>query len=76
VGGDRTVDPMTGPIAAPLGYPPDTIMTREQVAAALGVSPDTVERNGAIPVSYALGPRTPRYLWGDVVAWMRQSSAA
>ncbi len=64
------------PLSVPLGYPPDTVMTREQVAAALGVSPDTVERNGGMPVSYALGPRSPRYVWGDVVAWIRQGRAA
>lgn len=67
---------MTGPVAQPIGFLPDTVLTREQLAAALGVSPDTVERNGAIPVSYALGPRSPRYIWGDVVAWIRQGKAA
>jgi hypothetical protein len=67
---------MTGPVPIPVGFPPETILTREQLAGALGVSPDTVERHGAIPVSYALGPRSPRYIWGDVVAWMRQASAA
>ena len=67
---------MTGPIPNPIGYPPETVLTREQVAAALGISPDSVERNGAIPVSYALGPRTPRYVWGDVVNWIREAGKA
>ena len=67
---------MTGPIQQPVGFLPDTILTKEQVAAALGVSPDTIERNPSIPVTYALGQRSPRYVWGDVVAWMRKGLAA
>lgn len=59
----------------PLGFLPDTVMTRQQVAAALGVSEDTVERSG-IPCSRALGERTPRYVWADVVAWIRKGIAA
>jgi hypothetical protein len=67
---------MTGPIVNPIGFPPDTVLTRDQLAAALGVNPDTVERNEFIPVSYALGPRLPRYVWGDVVAWLRSKGKA
>lgn len=60
---------------SPLGYPPLTVMTRLQVAAALGVSDDTVERSG-IPCSRALGDRSPRYVWADVVEWIRKGIAA
>lgn len=67
---------MTGPVPVPVGFPPDTIMTRDQLAAALGVNPDTIERHGGIPVSYAIGPRSPRYVWGDVVAWIREGGKA
>lgn len=61
--------------AKPMGFLPETVMTQTQVAAALGVSLDTLERAG-IPASYALGQRTPRYIWGDVVAWLRKGVAA
>jgi hypothetical protein len=54
----------------PTGFPPDTILTRDQLALALSTSVDTIERSG-IPASYALGSRCPRYVWKDVVAWFQ-----
>jgi hypothetical protein len=57
------------------GYPPETVLTRIQLATALGVSEDTIERSG-IPCSRALGERCPRYIWGDVVEWIRKGVAA
>jgi hypothetical protein len=62
---------VTPAVALAVGYPPDTILTREQLAVALSTSDDSIERAG-IPASYALGSRSPRYIWGDVVAWFRQ----
>jgi hypothetical protein len=59
----------------PVGYPPETVMTRQQLAGALSTSEDSIERS-KIPVSYALGPRNPRYVWGDVVEWIRKGVAA
>lgn len=61
--------------AAPQGYPPETVMTRQELADALRVSEDTIERSTA-PVSYALSNQKPRYIWGDVVAWLRKGIAA
>jgi hypothetical protein len=58
-------------VSPSLGFPPDTILTRDQLAVALSVSVDTIERAG-IPASYALGSRCPRYIWKDVVAWFQQ----
>jgi hypothetical protein len=58
-------------VTPPLGFPPDTILTRDQLALALSVSVDTIERSG-IPASYALGTRCPRYIWGDVIRWFRE----
>lgn len=61
---------MTEPLREPIGFPPETVMTKEQLASALNVHVDTLDRSG-IPASYALGSRTPRYIWGDVIQWMR-----
>jgi hypothetical protein len=66
---------MTSTPPSPMGFPPDTILTREQLALALSTSVDTIERSG-IPASYALGSRCPRYLWKDVVAWFQQGGRA
>jgi hypothetical protein len=50
-------------------YTRDTVLTRRQLAAALYTSEDTIERAG-LPASYALGARSPRYIWGDVIDWL------
>jgi hypothetical protein len=63
------------PVSTPLSFAPDTVLTREQVAAALSVSVDTIERSG-VPVSYALGDRTPRYVWRQVIAYIERGVAA
>lgn len=65
---------MTAPTATPIGFSPETVMTREQVASALGVCEKTVERS-SIPVTYSLGERSPRYIWTDVVEWLRKGIA-
>lgn len=57
------------------GFPPETVMTQEQLAAALNVSVDQIQRSG-LPVSYALGQRCPRYIWRLVVAYLEQGTAA
>jgi hypothetical protein len=54
---------------------PCTVLTKRQLAGALGTSEDSIDRS-SIPVSYALGPRNPRYIWGDVVEWIRKGVAA
>ena len=58
------------PPSPPLGFPPDTVMTRQQLALALSTSEDSIERAG-VPASYALGSRNPRYIWADVIQWFR-----
>ena len=59
----------------PLGYLPDTVFTQEELAGVLGVSVDTLTRS-AVPVSYALGERKPRYIWKHVIAWLEKGIAA
>ena len=59
----------------PIGFPPDTVLTKAQLAVALNVSEDTIERAG-IPASYALGSRCPRYVWADVIQWFRSGGRA
>jgi hypothetical protein len=60
-------------MTAPQGYPPETVMTQQQLAAALNVSVDTVIRAG-VPAVYRLGKQTPRYIWGDVLAWLKAAA--
>ncbi len=52
---------------------PDTVLTQQQVAAALNVSVQTVIRSG-IPASYRLGKQSPRYIWGEVIAWLKEAA--
>ena len=59
-----------GSVSPPMGFPPDTVMTRHQLALALSTSEDSIER-AAIPATYALGSRCPRYIWKDVIAWFQ-----
>ncbi len=66
---------MSGPMTDPVGYPPDTVLNKDQCAAALGISLDTLERS-RVPVSYALGERTPRYLWRQVCEYIGRGAAA
>ena len=59
----------------PQGFLPETVMTRPELAAVLRTSEDSLERS-TCPVSYTLGDRQPRYIWSDVVAWLRKGIAA
>jgi hypothetical protein len=73
-GGSARVNPTArigAPACGPVGYPPETIMTRQQLATVLSTSEDSIERAG-VPASYALGPRSPRYIWGDVIHFFRK----
>jgi hypothetical protein len=62
-------------VQGPQGFRPETVLTKRQLAGVLDTSEDSIERS-SIPVSYALGPRNPRYVWGDVVEWIRKGAAA
>lgn len=45
-------------------------------ARFLGIAADELSRlasAGLVPVSYALGPRSPRYLRGELVEWLRDN---
>jgi hypothetical protein len=54
-------------------YPPDAILTEEEVAAWLLVSPKTVSR---YPIKRAqLGGRTRRYIAEDVYTFIRSRAA-
>jgi predicted DNA-binding transcriptional regulator AlpA len=57
----------TGPAA----FPPDTVLTIPQACEALGISEDTYARN-QLPVSVALGERSRRVVWADLIAFIRQ----
>lgn len=56
-----------------LSYPPDAVLTVEEVAAWLGVSEKTVSRYGIKRIR--LGGRTTRYLAEDVYAYLRAKAA-
>lgn len=64
---------MAEPIAHPITYPRDAIVTVEQVAAALQVSVKTVQRMDLpmIPV----GRRAYRFLWSQVLDVLERNAA-
>ena len=51
-------------------YPPDTVLTVDEVAAWLKISRREVLRK--IPCSFRLGHKTPRWLARDVLAHLEQ----
>jgi predicted DNA-binding transcriptional regulator AlpA len=59
---------------APLTYPPETILTTEQVANWLQVSTRTVEAM-PLPKLKGLGPRLVRYSAGQVLAYLEGRAA-
>lgn len=58
----------------PLAYPPEAILTTEQVAAWLQVSTRLVEAL-PLPRLQGLGPRTVRYSAGTVLAFLEGRAA-
>lgn len=56
-----------------VNYPPDAVLTVEEVAAWLGVSEKSVSRYGIKRIK--LGGRTTRYLAEDVYAYLRAKAA-
>lgn len=56
------------PVTVSLPPAPDAILTAADVAAWLKITPRQVQRLGVPCVR--LGPRTPRYLARDVLAWL------
>jgi len=64
---------VTTPEGRPVWYPPDAILTPEEVAAVLDVAPVTVRRFG-IKKAFASGT-TVRYLFKEVVAFLEARSA-
>ena len=64
----RPVAVVTTPAGRPVWYPPEAVLTTEEVAAVLGVNPKTVTR---WPIRGArLGHKTTRYLFRDVVEFI------
>ena len=53
---------------------PDAVLTAADVAAWLKITPRQVQRLGVPCVR--LGPRTPRYLARDVLAWLEAQREA
>jgi hypothetical protein len=64
---------VTTPDGRPVWYPPDAILTVEDVAAVLDVAPKTVRRFG-IRKAFCSGT-TVRYLFRDVVAFLDERAA-
>jgi hypothetical protein len=64
---------VTTPGGRPCWYPPDAVLTIEDVAAVLDVAPKTVRRFG-IRKAFCSGT-TVRYLFRDVVAFLDQHAA-
>lgn len=54
-------------------YPPETVLTAQQVWTALQVSRATFERLD-LPTIY-LGTRTRRYVWGQVLDALKRRAA-
>lgn len=50
------------------------VLTRKEAAALLGISLRQLDRL-PIPKSYSVGPRSPRYLRTDVIAFLAQGTA-
>ena len=64
---------VTTPEGRPVWFPPDAILTIDEVAAVLDVSPRTVER---WPIRKAFcSSQTVRYLFRDVVAYLDSRAA-
>jgi hypothetical protein len=58
-------------------YDVNDVLTAEQVRVALQISPRQFTRIAPqLPVSYALGNQTPRYIYGEVLAYLKRTGAA
>lgn len=57
----------------PATLTPETVLNQTQVAQALDTTVQTVIRAG-LPASYRLGKQSPRYIWGDVIAWLKAAA--
>src|SRR3989442_14555127 len=71
-----TLGPRSRAVPVTVGLPPapDAILTAADVAAWLKITPRQVQRLG-IPC-VRVGPRTPRYLGRDVLAWLESQRQA
>lgn len=57
--------------------PSDDVLTPAEVRARLGISRRQWYRVApSLPVSYALGNQTPRYVWRHIVAFLERTGAA
>jgi hypothetical protein len=53
------------------------VLQPEECRRALGLSERAFTRVAAsLPVSYALGPHSPRYVWGEVLKYLKRTGAA
>lgn len=67
------IDAPVGPVAPVVAYPPDAVLTVEQLARALQCSVRSVERMN-LPCVY-VGPRIKRYVWRRVLDTLAERSA-
>jgi hypothetical protein len=60
-----------------LHHADNDVLTAEEMRAALKLSERQWSRVApTLPVSYALGRQTPRYVYGEVVNFLRKTGAA
>jgi hypothetical protein len=53
------------------------VLLAAEVRAGLGVSKSHWYRVApSLPVSYALGKQSPRYVWGEVLKFLKRTGAA
>lgn len=62
-------------IEQPMSTPSETeVLKPDECRAALKLSRAQWFRIAPkLPVTYALGEKTPRYIWGDVLAYLRRT---
>lgn len=73
---DQTTTEQGGAVTR-IHYADNDVLTAEQMRAALQLSLRQWERYAAmLPVSYALGKQTPRYVYGEVINYLRKTGAA
>jgi hypothetical protein len=61
----------------PIHHADNDVLTAEEMRVALKLSERQFSRISAtLPVSYALGKQTPRYVYGEVVNFLRRTGAA
>jgi hypothetical protein len=56
-----------------VAYPETAVLDKQQLAAALGISERQIDRLD-LPCVY-LGTQTPRWVWGQVLALLKENAS-